>query len=181
MDGGNERRVSIKFCFKACLSATETLDFVQKVYVNEALNRTNIFRWYSRSQDGREMVESDERCGHPKSTRTEVNIAAVADTVQKDRRIAPRMISESLNIPKTVVIRILKKDLGKRKTYFGITIPKHVNGFQHKIRLLYKLQQCTGVTCEENDVDNIYFNSSSRKLFNSCTICILHWCTDVLL
>ena len=181
MDGGNERRVSIKFCLKAGLSATETLDFVRKAYVNEALNLTNIFRWHSRSQDGRDMVESDERCGRPKSTRTEVNIAAVADTVQKDRRIAPRVISESLNIPKTVVVRILKEDLGNRKAYFGINIPKHVNGFQDKIRLLYKSQQCTRVTCEENDVDSIYFNSSSRKLFNSWTICILHWCTDVLL
>ena len=85
MDGGNERRVSIKFCFKAGLSATETLDFVRKAYVNEALNLTNIFRWHSRSQDGRDMVESDERCGRPKSTRTEVNITALTDLLTNDR------------------------------------------------------------------------------------------------
>jgi hypothetical protein len=36
MDGGNEQRVAIKFCFKASLSATETLVFVQKAYGNEA-------------------------------------------------------------------------------------------------------------------------------------------------
>ena len=51
------------------------------------------------------------RGGRPKSTRTETNIAAVADLVKNDRRIASRMIAESLNIPKTVVLRILKKDL----------------------------------------------------------------------
>jgi hypothetical protein len=55
------------------------------------------------------------RGGRPKSTQTEVNIAAVADLVKNDRRIASRMIAESLNIPKTVVIQILKEDLGKRK------------------------------------------------------------------
>jgi len=55
------------------------------------------------------------RGGHSKSTRTELNIAAVADLVKNDRRIASRMIEESLNIPKTVVLRILKKDLGKTK------------------------------------------------------------------
>jgi hypothetical protein len=60
------------------------------------------------------MVEDDERGGRLKSTRTEVNIAAVADLVKNDRRIASRMIAESLNIPKTVVLRILKEDLGKR-------------------------------------------------------------------
>jgi len=108
MDGGNGQRVSIKFCFKTGLSATETLVLVQKAYGSEALNRTNVFRWYSRFRDGRELVENDERGGRPKSTRTEVNIAA-ADLVKNDRRIASRMIAESLNIPKTVVLRILKR------------------------------------------------------------------------
>jgi hypothetical protein len=181
MDGGNEPRVGIEFCFKSGLYARETLDFVQKAYVNEALNRTNVFRWYSQFQDGREMVKSDESCGRRKSTRTEVNIAAVADMVQKDRRIAPRVISESLNIVKTVVIRILKEDLGKRKTYFGINIPKHVNGFQDKTRLLYISQQWTRVTYRENDVDIIYFNSSCKKWFNNWTVCLLYWCIYGLL
>jgi len=48
-------------------------------------------------------------------TRTEVNIAAVSDLVNNGRRIASRMIAESLNIPKTVVLRIMKENLGKRK------------------------------------------------------------------
>jgi len=42
MDGGNEQRFSIKSCFKAGLSTTETLLFVQKAYVNEALNRSKL-------------------------------------------------------------------------------------------------------------------------------------------
>ena len=115
MDGGNGQTVAIKVCLKADLSATETLVLVQKSYENEALNRSNVFRWYSRFRDGRELVEDDERGDRPKSTRTEVKIPAVADLVKNDRRIASRMIAESLNIPKTVVLRILKEDLGKRK------------------------------------------------------------------
>jgi len=115
MGGGNEQRVAIKLCFKAGLSVTETLGLVQKAYGNEAVNRSNVFRWYSRFRDGRKLVEDDERGGRSKSTRTEVNIAAVADLVKNDRRIAPRMIAESLNIHKTVVLRILKEVLGKRK------------------------------------------------------------------
>jgi len=50
-----------------------------------------------------------------KSTRTEVNIAAVADLVKNDRRIASRITAESLNNPNTVVLRILKEELGKMK------------------------------------------------------------------
>jgi len=88
---------------------------VQKAYGNEALNRSKVFRWYNRLRDGRELVEYDERGGRPKSTRTEVNIAAVADMVKNYRRIASRKIAESMNIPKTVVLRILKEDFGKMK------------------------------------------------------------------
>jgi len=112
MDGGNEKRIAINFCFKAGLSVTEKLALVQKAYGNGALNRSNVFRWYSRFRDGKELVEDDKRGGRPKSTRSEVNIAAVADLVKNDRRIASRIIAEYLNIPKTVVLRILKEDLG---------------------------------------------------------------------
>jgi len=40
MNGGNEQRFVIKFCFKTGLSATETLVMVQRVYGNGALNRS---------------------------------------------------------------------------------------------------------------------------------------------
>ena len=68
MDGGNEQRVAIQFCFKTSLFATETLVFLQKAYGNVALNRSNVFRWHSRFREGRELVEDDETGGRPKST-----------------------------------------------------------------------------------------------------------------
>jgi hypothetical protein len=113
MDGGNEQRVVIKFCFKAGQSATETLALVQKDYGNEDVNRSKVFRWYSQYRDGGELVDDDERGGRPKTTRTEVHIAAVPDFVKNDRRIASRMIFDYLNSPKAVVLLILKEDLGK--------------------------------------------------------------------
>jgi len=113
MDGGNEQRIAIIFCSKTGLSVTETLVLVQKAYGNEALNRSNVFRWYSRFRGGRQLAEGDERVCLPKSSRTEVNIDDVADLVKNDRRIASRMIAASLNIPKTVVLRFLKENLGK--------------------------------------------------------------------
>jgi hypothetical protein len=52
--------------------------------------------------------------GRPKSSQTEVNIAAVAHLAKNNRRIASRMIAEFLNILNTVVLHILKEDFGKR-------------------------------------------------------------------
>jgi len=60
MEDGNEQRVAIKVCFKAGLSATETLVLVQKAYGNEDVNQSNVLRWHSRFRDGRELVEDDE-------------------------------------------------------------------------------------------------------------------------
>jgi hypothetical protein len=108
------KRIAIKFCFKAGLSATETIVLVQKAYGNVALNRSKFFRLFSRLRDGRELVEDDERGGRPKSARTEAHIAAVADLVKNELRIALRMIANSLNFPKSVVLQILKEDLRKR-------------------------------------------------------------------
>jgi hypothetical protein len=84
---------------------------------NKAPNQSNIFRWYSRFRYGRELVEIDKRGGRPKSPLTEVNIAAVVHIVKNDRRIASRMIAESLNIPMTVVFRILKEDVRDRSMH----------------------------------------------------------------
>ena len=56
---------------------------MQKAYGNEAVNRSNVFRWFSRFRDGRDLVDDDERGGRPKSIRTDVNTAAVADLVKR--------------------------------------------------------------------------------------------------
>jgi hypothetical protein len=129
MDNGNGQRVAIKFCFKAGLYAPETLVLVQKACGNEALNRSNVFRWYSRFRDGRELVD-DERGDPPISLRTEVNITAVAaDLLKNGRRIASRMIAESLNIPKTVFLRILKEE----EDFCSLEVfLLHDNTFAHK-------------------------------------------------
>jgi hypothetical protein len=46
---------------------------------------SEVFKWYSRFREGRELVEDDKRSGGTESTRTEVNIAAVADLFKNDR------------------------------------------------------------------------------------------------
>jgi histone-lysine N-methyltransferase SETMAR len=131
---------------------------VQKAYGNEALNRSNIFRWYSRFQDGKKLVEDDERGGRAKSTRTAANISAVADLVKNDRRIVSRMIAESLNIPKTVVLRILEEDLGKRKLCARL-VPHSLTPEQRKDR---------DTSCQDiiamADADKRIFNKFLRKM-----------------
>jgi hypothetical protein len=65
----------------------------QKDYGNEALNRSKVFRWYSRFRN------DDVRGAAPKSTRKEVNNTAVDHFVKNDLRIAIEMKAQSLNLP----------------------------------------------------------------------------------
>ena len=53
-----EQRLAIKFCFKAGKSATEPLQMVNAAYGDQALSRSNVFRWYGRFRDGREDIET---------------------------------------------------------------------------------------------------------------------------
>ena len=84
------------------------MELIQKAYGDAALSRTTIFEWHKRFREGRESVKDDESSGWPTS-RTDDNIAAV------DKMVKEYLIADTLGIPKTVVLRILREDLNKRK------------------------------------------------------------------
>jgi len=100
-----------------------------------------------------ELVEDDERGGRPKSTRTEVNNAVVADLLKNDRRIASRMIAESSNIPKTVVLRILKVDLGGGKKKLWECFVSHSLTPEQRD---HRVTSCQDIT-EMADADKLFF------------------------
>jgi hypothetical protein len=60
-------------------------------------------------------VKDDERSGRATTSRTDDNIAAFDKMVKKDRKVTSLLIPDTLDIPKTVVLRILREDLKKRK------------------------------------------------------------------
>ena len=71
--------------------------------------------------------------------------------VKNDRRIASRMRAESLKIPKTVVLRILKEGLGKRKLY-ACFVQHSLTPEQRKI-----VTSCNDIIAIAN-VDKLFFN-----------------------
>jgi len=107
--------VAIKFCCKVDFSATKTAELIQKAYGDAALSRTTIFEWHKRFREGRESVKDDESSGRFTKSRTDDNIAAVDKMVKEDRKVRSQLIADTLGIPKTVVLRILRENLKKRK------------------------------------------------------------------
>ena len=68
-----EQRVNVKFCVKLRKSATETYDLL-KVYGNESVSRTQVFKWFKRFKEGREEIGEDLLPGRPSTSKTGANI-----------------------------------------------------------------------------------------------------------
>ena len=95
----------------------QRLELVEKAYGDAALSRTTIFEWHKRFREGRESVKEEERNGRPTTSRTDDNIATVDKMVKEDRNVTSRLITDTVGIPKTVVLRILREYLKKRKMW----------------------------------------------------------------
>jgi len=62
-------------------------------------------------------VKDDESSGRPTTSLTDGNIATVDKMFKEDRNVTSRLIADTLGIPKTVVLRILREDSKKRKLH----------------------------------------------------------------
>jgi len=58
-----EQRANVKFCVKLGKYATESYDFLKKVYGDECLPRTQVFEWFKRFKEekGRDRKRSAPR------------------------------------------------------------------------------------------------------------------------
>jgi len=115
MDVKEENVWRLNFAVKSIFAATKTVELIQKVYGDAALSRKTVFEWHKRFREGRESVKDDERSGRPTTSRTYANIAAIDKMVKEDRNVTSRLIADTLSTPKTVVLRILREYLKKRK------------------------------------------------------------------
>ena len=94
-------------------------------------------------------------------TSTEVNIATVPDMVKNDNRIASSMIVESLNIPKTLVLQILKDDLGRRKLC-ACFVPHSLTPEQREDRV---------TSCQDMIAKTMKFSCFYNERRNVCVRC----------
>ncbi|KAJ8944641.1 hypothetical protein NQ318_004731, partial [Aromia moschata] len=65
--------------------------------------------------EGREDVNDENRAGRPSTSSSDDNVKRVRDLLNTDRRLSGRLISETLDITKTIVHEIVSESLGMRK------------------------------------------------------------------
>ena len=111
MDLSMEQRLAIKFCFKVGESAKETLQMVNAACGDQALSRSNVFRWYGRFRDGREDIEDDPRSVRPTECRNDNNVEMISQLLLQNRHLSLRMLEDEVNIGKDTVRKIVVEDL----------------------------------------------------------------------
>jgi hypothetical protein len=82
-----EQRINIKFCVKLGKNASDTCAVLSKAFGGEAMKKSSVFECHKRFKNGRKHVEDDERCGRPRSHRTDENVKKVRNLVHSDRRL----------------------------------------------------------------------------------------------
>ena len=65
-----EERYAVKFCFKLGKNATETNGMLQTAFGASCMNRTSVFEWHKRFNEGKESVRDGERCGRNNKVNT---------------------------------------------------------------------------------------------------------------
>jgi len=105
-----------------------------KVYGDNVMKKTAVYKWVKRFSEGRKSVTEDERSGRPATSRTEENIAKVRQIVRENRRLAVRSIVEQANIDRETVRKILTEDLDMRKVSAKM-VPKELTEEQKQRRI----------------------------------------------
>ena len=77
------------------------------------MSRQQVAKWCRSYQTGRERVENRniEVCGHPSSSRTDINTARVEEIIQRDRRVTVCEIASEVDVSYGNVQRIVTDEL----------------------------------------------------------------------
>jgi hypothetical protein len=89
---------NIKFLLKLGKSGSKIRGMLVKVYGDNGMKKTAVYKWLTCFSEGRESVTDEESSGRPATSRTEENIAKVHQLVHENRRPTVRSIAEQANI-----------------------------------------------------------------------------------
>ncbi|KAJ8961666.1 hypothetical protein NQ318_021264 [Aromia moschata] len=117
-----EQRMVIQFCVKLEKSAVETTPILKKAFGVDCLSDRQIFRRHKAFAEGREDVNDENRARRPSTSSSDDNVKRVRDLLNTHSRLSVRLISETLDITKTIVHEMVSESLGMRKTLLTIFI-----------------------------------------------------------
>ena len=95
--------VECKFLVKLGKTATETHDLLRIVYADDSLSRTQVFEWFKKFKEGREVIEDNPRPGRQRTSKSDGNVKKIREIIRKNRCLSIRAIAGLVNIDKETV------------------------------------------------------------------------------
>lgn len=115
MNGKEEQRIALKFCYKLGYSASKSYQLLNEAYGDDCLSRSQSFEWSKRFSQGSENTKDAKRSGRPSSATTPDQVQAVEAIILENRRTGVREIAQSVNISIGSTYNIISDILGYKK------------------------------------------------------------------
>ena len=69
--GTETQRRAEKFCFLLGSTGTETLEMLKTAHKNDAMGKTQVFKWFPFFKEGEMLIDDQPRSGRPSTPRTD--------------------------------------------------------------------------------------------------------------
>ena len=93
-----EQRVCLKFCVSNGITATKSLEMLQKCFGESTLSRTQVFEWHKAFSEGSEVVENLPHASRQSTSVNDDIIEKVKKIMLENHSVGVREIAEALNI-----------------------------------------------------------------------------------
>ena len=95
-------RLLIESCRRNEFTAAEALGFIRKAWGEDVVSQSTVYRLYSQFGGGiRVSLESADRSGRPRSSRTDENVEAVSALINENQHLTINEIAEILTLKTT--------------------------------------------------------------------------------
>ncbi|XP_054717601.1 histone-lysine N-methyltransferase SETMAR-like [Uloborus diversus] len=133
---------------------------LQEGYGEVCMSYSQAKKWHKAFKEGREDVTDEARSGRPSTSKTDNNVSCVRELLNSDRRMSVRLLSDSLNLPKTIVHEIVSEELGMRKICAKLE-PKVLTDAQKTHRLEVSKEMKKMCRDNTNFLDNVITGDES--------------------
>ncbi len=106
-----EQRCVVHFFYQCNMKAAECYKMLKEIYSKETIGNQTVYDWYARFNKGRTTAVPKPSSGKPVSASTVIMKNTLAALIAEDTSLSQCKMAPLLDISKTTVQRILKKDL----------------------------------------------------------------------
>lgn len=114
-DAIKNQRSIVFFLWKEGVASKEISSRLEKVFGEQSLRLSTVYRWVKEFNDGRGNLSDQSRSGRPLSSTGEDSIELVKSIVEEDRRATVREIAQETQLSIGSIHTILKEKLHMRK------------------------------------------------------------------